>query len=99
MQIEMGIILGGIAAAGTIWRSFKGYQAHMSKRNYETFSLKKFLISVVPAISAAFIAGATLEPMPNLLSTDGFIIAMMFFTGGAGFASLQGKLPGSKPKK
>ncbi len=99
MQIEIGIALGCIAAAGTIWRGFKGYQAHMAKRTYETFSWKKFLISVVPATAAGFMAGATLDPLPNLMSGDGIIMAMMFVTGGAGFASLQGKLPGTKPKK
>ena len=99
MQIETGVIFGFISAAGACWRAFKGYQAHMSKRTYENFSLKKFLVSVVPATAAGFMVGATLESMPNLLSTDGIIMAMMLFTGGAGFASLQGKLPGSKPKK
>ena len=99
MQIETGVVLGFIAAAGAGWRAFKGYQAHMSKRTYETFSLKKFLISVVPATAAGFMVGADLESMPNIMSTDGLIMAMMLFTGGAGFASLQGKLPFSKVKK
>jgi len=96
MNIDTGLVMGGIAAAGAIWRAYKGYQGHMKKRRYEVFSWKKFLISTVPAISFAFVAGATFTPMPDLFSSKGLTIAVMFFTRGAGFASLQGKLPFTK---
>ncbi len=95
MEISIGLVMGGIAAAGAMWRAYKGYQAHMKKRDYEEFRWKTFLISVVPAISLAFVAGATF-PVPDLFSMDGLTIAVMFFTGGAGVASLQGKLPFKK---
>lgn len=97
MNIDAGLIMGGIAAAGAIYRAYKGYQSHMKKRNYEPFSWKTFLVSVVPAISLAFVAGATFTPMPDLFSSEGLTIAVMFFTGGAGIASLQTKLPFKKP--
>ena len=90
MEISTGLVMGGIAAAGAIYRAYKGYQGHMKKRDYEEFRWTKFLLSVVPAISLAFVAGATF-PVPDLFSIDGLTIAVAFFTGGAGLGSLQEK--------
>ena len=99
MTVDMGLIWGGIAAAGAAWRAYKGYQAHTKKKNYEDFSWRKFLVSVLPATVAGFVAGATLSSTPDILSSQGLMLAFMFFTGGAGIGSLQGKLPGMTKKK
>lgn len=99
MNIETGLITGFVAGAGAAWRAFKGYQAHMKKKKYEEWSWVKFLETTLPAVAMAFVAGATYEPLPELLSVDGITLMMMLFVGGAGVGSLQGKLPWTKPKK
>ena len=96
MLIELGLIYGGIAMAGAMWRGYKGYQSHRKKRNYEAFSWQKYIISIAPAASAGFIAGSTYSPFPDFLTSAGITLAIMFFTGGIGIASFQSKLPGSK---
>ncbi len=98
MNLNVGLVWGGIAAAGAIWRAYKGYQAHMAKKNYEAFDWKKFLVSVLPAAAAGFVAGVTYSPFPDFASSQGLTLALMFFTGGAGIGSLQGKLPFKKKK-
>ena len=93
-MIEKGIIYGVIAGAGASWRAYKGYQGHMKKnKKYETFNWKKFLISVIPAFATGFVAGAVLGELPPIYTSDGIVLALMLFTGGAGVGSLQGKLP------
>ena len=97
-MLEVGLVFGLVAMAGASWRAYKGYQGHMKKKKYEQFSWKKFLISVLPAASAAFVAGASVSSSPALLSSEGIVLMMMLFTGGAGIGSLQGKLPFKKQK-
>ena len=100
MELTTGLVLGLVAAAGAVWRGYKGYQNHMAKRKYEAFDWKKFAISVLPAAVLGFVAGATYTAVPEkMLSQEGLTLMMVFFTGGAGVGTLQSKLPGTKPKK
>lgn len=96
MNIQAGIVIGLIAGAGAGYRAYKGYQAHLKKKRYEAFSWKKFTITTLPAVTAAFAFGMTYEPIPELLSGEGMTLAIALFTGGAGIGSLQGKLPFKK---
>lgn len=98
MQIDTGLIWGGIAALGAIWRAYKGYQAHTKKKPYEPFNWKLFLISVLPAMGAGFVAGATYPSLPDIMSVEGITMVLVFFSGGAGIGSLQNKIPGIKKK-
>ena len=96
-MLEKGIIYGVIAGAGAVWRAYKGYQSHMKdNKTYENFSWRKFLITTIPAFAAGFVVGAALGEFPSVLSTEGIVLSMMLFTGGAGVGSLQGKLPFKK---
>ena len=92
MQIDVGIVFGLIAAAGASYRAYKGYQGHLKKKNYEEWDWKKFLISVLPVTVVAFVAGATYQPLPGLMSSEAVTLGLMFFLGGAGLPSLQSKL-------
>ena len=80
-----------VAGAGAAWRGYKGYQEHMKKKKYEAFSLQKFLISVVPAVTIAFGGGAALQVMPPILTTAGIMLMVTLISSGAGIASLQSK--------
>lgn len=98
MIVEAGIGLGLIAAAGAAWRGYKGYQAHMTKKKYQPFDWGKFVMSVVPSMVVGFVAGSTYGAVPELLTQEWFTLAGMFFVGGAGVGTLQGKLPFMKKK-
>ena len=92
IELSAGVITGLIALLGAAWRAYKGYQGHRSKRGYEPFSLKKFLISVTPAALLGFLMGYFLIP-------GNLIIWIMLFFAGIGIGSFSDKIPFTRRKK
>ena len=87
MQIEAGILFGVSAALGAGVRTFMGYRKAVKAEGVK-FDVIQAISEALPAAALGFIAGATIEPLPEFLSVDGIVLAITMMFGGAGAASM-----------